>query len=61
MPLGLAGETEKDTKYDDLMSSSGALFYPLVVESFGAWTPVSLETLKTIANETITSNNNPFS
>ena len=33
---GLAGEMEKDAKYDVLVSASDALFYPLAVESFGA-------------------------
>ena len=58
---GVAGEIEKDTKYDDLVSSSGSLFYPLVVKSFGAWTPASLETLRTITTKVITLNNTPFS
>ena len=58
---GLAGEMEKDAKYDVLVSASDALFYPLAVESFGAWTPASLDCLRTIATKTITSNNIPFS
>ena len=58
---GLAGEMEKDAKYDVLVSASDALFYPLAVESFGAWTPASLDSLRTIATKTITSNNIPFS
>ena len=40
---GAAGLAEKDSKYGNLVSASGALFYPLVVESFAA----SLDTLRT--------------
>ena len=58
---GLAGEMEKDAKYDVLVSASDALIYPLAVASFGAWTPASLDSLRTIATKTITSNNIPFS
>ena len=47
--------------YDVLVSASDALFYPLAVESFGPWTPASLDCLRTIATKTITSNNIPFS
>ena len=57
----LAREIEKDTKYDDFVSFSGALFYPLVLELFGACTPASLESLRTIATKTITSNITSFS
>ena len=57
---GLASEMEKDAKYDVLVSASDALFYPLAVESFGAWTPASLDSLRTIATKTITSNIIPF-
>ena len=45
---GLDGEIEKDAKYDDSVPASGALFYSLVVESFGPWTADSLDTLRTI-------------
>ena len=50
-----------DHKHDVLVSASDALFYPLAVESFGDWTPASLDSLRTIATKTITSNNIPFS
>ena len=43
------------------MFSSGALFFPLAVESFGSWSDVSLDTLKTIASETVSVNTIPFS
>ena len=46
---GEAGEIEKDAHYRSSVESMGALFYPLVVESFGLWTPHSLLLLKTIA------------
>ena len=59
--VGLAGEIEKDAKYDDLASASDAHFYPLVVESFGASTAASLDTLGNVATKTIASSNILFS
>ena len=41
--------------------SSGALFFPLTVESFGTWSDVTLNTLKTIASKTVSVSSIPFS
>ena len=57
----LEGEISKCMKYDTQVFSSGALFFPLAVESFGAWSDVSLNTLKTIASKTVSVNSIPFS
>ena len=47
-------------KYDTQVFSSGALFFSLVVESFGSWSDVSLDTLKTMASKTVSVNTIPF-
>ena len=47
-----AGEEEKDIRHEAEVAATGGLFYPLVVESFGFWTPNSLAVLKTIASKT---------
>ena len=57
----LEGEISKCMKYDTQVFSSGALFFPLAVESFGSWLDVSLDTLKTIASKTVSVNTIPFS
>ena len=57
----LDGEITKDCKCDSQVSVSGALFYPLAVESFGCWTSASLDTLKTIASKIVSTNSIPFS
>ena len=57
----LDGEIAKDCKYDSQVSVSGALFYPLAVESFGCWTSASLDTLKTIASKIVSTYSIPFS
>ena len=44
-----AGEIEKDSRHDSDVSSCGG--YPLVIETFGIWSPQSLETLKIIARK----------
>ena len=49
----LEGEISKCMKYDTQVFSSGVLFFPLAVESFGSWSDVSLDTLKTIASKTV--------
>ena len=48
---GEAGEMEKDSKYDSRISASGALFFPLIVESLGLWTSHSISVLRTIAGK----------
>ena len=50
-----AGERDKDSRHEDLVTASGGLFYPLVVECVGCWTPSSLEIIKTIARKTVIS------
>ena len=57
----LEREISKCMKYDTQVFSSGALFIPLAVESFGTWSDVSLNTLKTIASKTVSVNSIPFS
>ena len=52
-----AGELEKDQRHDSLVSSTGSIFYPIVVESLGLWSPNSLQVLKTIARRTSFHNN----
>ena len=54
-------EISKCLKYDTQVFSSGALFCPLAVESFGTWSHVSLNTLKTIASKTVSVNSISFS
>ena len=43
-----AGESEKDERYDDTVSSNGCLFFPVIVEYFGVWSSHSLEVLESI-------------
>ena len=43
-----AGEIEKDDRHMANVEVAGGLFYPLVVESYGTWSPNSLQILKTI-------------
>ena len=42
-------EAVKDEKFDNLVTNLGGVFIPLVVESFGRWTPLACRTLKSIA------------
>ena len=46
-----AGVIEKDDRHDSMVTLSGGLFYPIVVETFGTWSPYSLEVIKTIARK----------
>ena len=41
--------------------AAGGLFFPLVVESLGLWTPSSLKTLKVIASKSSSLNGTPLS
>ena len=52
----MAGELEKDYKQEDSVLKCGGQFFPLAVESFGFWTPASLQTLRTIVAKTTTYN-----
>ena len=54
---GIAGELEKDSHYRATVESLGALFFPLVVESFGLWTAHSIKLLKSIAGRVALSAN----
>jgi len=45
-----AGELAKDEKHLAAVEKAGAEFIPLVVETFGVWTPFALRTLNIIAN-----------
>ena len=56
-----AGEEEKDIRHEAEVAAAAALFYPLVVESFGFCTPTSLAVLKTIASKTMTKTRMTFS
>ena len=40
-----AGEKKKDAHHQADMEASGVCFYPLIVETFGFWTPSSLATV----------------
>ena len=51
--VGEAGELGKDSHYYVRVSAMGALFLPLIVESFGLWTPNSILLLRTIASKSI--------
>ena len=55
-----AGELEKDLKYEEAVADSGALFFPLAVETYRFWTPASLDTIKTIASKVVTATSIPF-
>ena len=52
-----AGEIEKDQRHDAMVSNTGGIFHPLVVESLGLWTPNSLPVLKIIARRASCLNN----
>ena len=47
-----AGEREKDSSSKDIVSENGGVFYTLVVESLGLWSPSSLQILKSICRRT---------
>ena len=52
-----AGEIEKDQWHDAMVSNTGGIFHPLVVESLGLWTLNSLQVLKIIARRASFLNN----
>ena len=47
-----AGELAKDVRHQDAVEETGCDFIPLVVETFGVWSPFTLRTLRTIADHT---------
>ena len=55
-----AGELLEDLKYEEAVADSGALFFPLSVETYGCWTPASLDTIKTISSKVVTATSIPF-
>lgn len=55
------GESTKDEKYEALVERAGATFVPLVVETFGVWTPFAKRILKSIAARSIIKNGLPQS
>ena len=55
-----AGKLEKGIKYEEAVADSGALFFPLAVETYGCWTPASLDTIKTIASKVVTATSISF-
>ena len=48
----VAGEIQKVPHYDLDVTVAGGVFYPILVETFGTWTPYSLEIIKIIARKT---------
>ena len=46
----LKGEVEKDVQHRGLVEAAGGVFFPLVVDNFGVWTPSSIEVLCSIAD-----------
>ena len=46
-----AAKMDKDDHHDARLNSASGLFYLLVVEMLGFWSPDSLETLKSIASK----------
>ena len=44
------GDVAKDTQYQDIVSTDGGDFIPLVCETFGVWTPYTLSILNSIAD-----------
>ena len=49
-----AGEVAKDAEHFAIVEKAGGDFIPLVVESFGVWTPFALSILNSIADHTTT-------
>ena len=50
--VAAAGEVAKDEKHLAAVEKVGSDFIPLVVETFGVWTPFALKTLQNIADRT---------
>ena len=47
---------EKDARHRDLVEDAGGVFFPLVVDNFGVWTPSSIEVLRSIARSSTVRN-----
>ena len=48
---GDAGEIDKDGKREEEVNAAGGLFFPLIVETLGLWTPNSLRIIKLIVSK----------
>ena len=48
---GDAGEIDKDEKHEEEVNAAGRLFFPLIVETLGLWTPNSVRIIKLIASK----------
>ena len=46
-----AGELEKDSRHEASVIAVGGLFYPMVVETLGLWTPFGVKTRKAISSK----------
>ena len=57
----LKGEMEKDARHKNLVEAAGGVFFPLVVDNFGVWTPSSIEVLRSIARSSTVRNGLPVS
>ena len=55
----LRGEVEKDVRHWGLVKAAGGVFFPLVVDNFGVWTPSSIEVLCSIARSSTDRNGLP--
>ena len=53
LPLRLEKLIIKDHLHETNIIASGAVFYPLSVQSFGTWSTHSLEILKSIVRKTL--------
>ena len=52
---------EKDARHKNLVEAAGGVFFPLVVDNFGVWTPSSIEVLRSIARSSTVRNGLPVS
>ena len=46
----LRGKMEKDAQHGKLVEAAGGVFFPLVVDNFGVWTPSSIEVLHSVVH-----------
>ena len=46
-----AGEIERDERHKQEVVDAGGIFFPLVVETLGLWSPNSLKVLTSIASK----------
>ena len=55
------GELEKDMQHKGLVEAAWGVFFPLVVDNFGIWTPFGIEVLHSIARSSTVHNGLPIS